>query len=297
MKHHFYSILLIASLLLSLTACGEAPAESSGTTIACTTYPVYLLAQAVTEGTEDVEPVLVINQQISCLHDYTLSTSDMKTIESCDLLAINGADLEEFLEDVLESREYLDCSDGLSLLWNEEEEEYDAHIWLDPSLAAGMAGNLATGLSDADPDNAALYQANADAIAQELSALQEELTEKLSSLTCRELITFHDGFRYFAEAFGLSIAASVEEEEGSEASARRTAELTGLIDQYQIPAVFTEVNGSDSTAVALSRERGTGVAALNLGMSSAGIPEELTGLEAYQFILRSNVDTILEAYQ
>ncbi|MCD7928460.1 MAG: metal ABC transporter substrate-binding protein [Oscillospiraceae bacterium] len=293
--------------LLLLTGCAAQPAETEAeTTVACTTYPVYLLAQAVTQGVDEVEPVLVINQQISCLHNYTLTMRDMKTIEACDLLAINGAGLEDFLDDVLEGRDYLDCSQGIELDEGDEdheegsghthEEEADAHIWLDPARAAQMAANLAEGLAQADPDNAEAYRANAEKVQTSLSDLQAELTEQLAGLSCRQLITFHDGFHYFAQAFDLEIVAAVEEEEGSEASARRINELVALIDQYQIPAIFTEVNGSDSTARALAQERDIGVFALDLGMSSENVPEGLEGLDAYEAILRQNVETILEAY-
>lgn len=293
--------------LLLLTGCAAQPTGTEAeTTVACTTYPVYLLAQAVTQGVDGVEPVLVINQQISCLHNYTLTMRDMKTIESCDLLAISGAGLENFLDDVLEGRDYLDCSQGIELDEGDEnheeasghshDEETDAHIWLDPARAAQMAVNLAEGLAQADPDNAQAYQANAETIRESLSDLQAELTERLAGLSCRQLITFHDGFHYFAQAFDLEIVAAVEEEEGSEASARRINELVTLIDQYQIPAIFTEVNGSDSTAQALAQERDIGVFALDLGMSSENVPEGLEGLDAYEAILRQNVETILEAY-
>ncbi|MCD8354915.1 MAG: metal ABC transporter substrate-binding protein [Clostridiales bacterium] len=297
----------LLSLLLLLTGCAAQATETEAeTTVACTTYPVYLLAQAVTQDVDGVEPVLVINQQVSCLHNYTLTMRDMKTIEGCDLLAINGAGLEDFLDDVLEGRDVLDCSKGIELDEGDEdheegsghshEEETDAHIWLDPARAAQMAANLAEGLAQADPDNAEAYRANAETVQTELSDLQAELTEQLAGLSCRQLITFHDGFHYFAQAFDLEIVAAVEEEEGSEASARRINELVSLIDQYQIPAIFTEVNGSDSTAQALALERDIGVFALDLGMSDANVPEGLEGLDAYEAILRQNAETILEAY-
>ncbi|MCD8050414.1 MAG: metal ABC transporter substrate-binding protein [Clostridiales bacterium] len=293
--------------LLLLTGCAAQAVEPEAeTTVACTTYPVYLLAQAVTQDVDGVEPVLVINQQVSCLHNYTLTMNDMKTIEACDLLAINGAGLEDFLDDVLEGRDVLDCSQGIELDEGDEdheetsghahEEETDAHIWLDPARAAQMAENLAEGLAQADPDNAEAYRANGEAVQAALSDLQTELTEQLAGLSCRQLITFHDGFHYFAQAFDLEIVAAVEEEEGSEASARRINELVSLIDQYQIPAIFTEVNGSDSTAQALALERDIGVFALDLGMSDANVPEGLEGLDAYEAILRQNAETILEAY-
>ncbi len=286
---------LLLALLLSLTACAAAPQQPEGLRVACTTYPVYLLCQSVTQGTA-VEPVLVVDQPMSCLHNYTLTMQDMKVIEGASLLALNGAGMEEFLEDVLEGRTCLDCSAGLELLWNEEEGEPDCHIWMDPANAAQMAQNLADGLSEADPADADAFRANASAAAERLDALGASLREELSPLPCRSLITFHDGFSYFARGVGMKIAASVEEEEGSEASARRIRELVDIIDENQIPAVFTEVNGPDATAKALAMERPVRVGTLTMLMSSEGVPEGLSGLDAYEWALRENTKAIREAY-
>lgn len=288
--------LCISALLLLCTACSATPqATSTAPTLACTTYPVYLLAQAVTDNSGGFEPVLVIDQQISCLHDYTLTTRDMTLIENSDFIAINGADMEHFLEDVLENRAVIDCSEGLDLLWNEEEGEEDCHLWLSPVMAEGMIGNLAQGLSTADPDHAAQYQANADTACEQLERFYQERKGELDALPQRELITFHDGFEYFAQAFDLNIVAAVEEEEGSEASARRIVELAELIDTYHLTAVYTEQNGSTSAATALSMERPVKVYSLTLGMSRDSTPEGLSGLAAYEAIIQANVTTLLEA--
>lgn len=297
MRRMTMPLALLLSLLLSLTACGAAArSEPEGLTVACTTYPVYLLCQSVAEGT-DVVPVLVVDQPLSCLHNYTLTMSDMKTIEGAALLALNGAGMEEFLEDVLENRRCVDCSAGLTLLWNEEEDEPDSHIWLDPDNAARMAENLAEGLAEADPAQAERLRANAAAASARLEALGDVLREELSGLQCRSLIPFHDGFSYFARAVNMEIAASVEEEEGSEASARRILELVALLDEKHIPAVFTEVNGPDATARALALERPIAVGRLNLLMSSEGVPEGLQGLDVYEWGLRENARAIKEVYQ
>jgi ABC-type Zn uptake system ZnuABC Zn-binding protein ZnuA len=145
-----------------------------------------------------------------------------------------------------------------------------------------------------DPDNAETYRRNAEAAGERLRALGVELRESLAPLPCRSLITFHDGFSYFAQAMDLEIAASVEEEEGSEASARRIQELTELIDGKNIPAVFTETNGPDATAKALALERPVQVAELTMLMSSRD--NGLTGLDAYEQGMRDNAEAIWEAY-
>lgn len=286
---------LLALALLLLPGCGtSATQDNADFTIACTTYPVYLLTQAVAEQVPDTTVQLVINQQVSCLHNYTLTMADMKTIEQADLLVINGAGLEDFLSDVLETRTYLDASQDLDLLWNDEEGEYDPHLWLDPALAGQMAQNIASGLSVADPEHQAQYEANAAEVRSQLTQFQQEMCAALADLPIRQLITFHDGFSYFARAFDLEIVASVEEEEGSEASARRIKELVGYVEQYQLPSVFIEQNGSDSAANALAQECGVSIYALDMGMSGDG---DGGGLSAYETLIRSNIDTIREAYQ
>lgn len=284
---------MLCLILLFLNGCtSTAPAASSDLTVACTTYPVYLLTRAVTQQVPHTDVELVVNQQVSCLHNYTLTMTDMKTIERADLLVINGAGMESFLSDVLESRSYLDASAGLDLLWNEEEGEPDPHLWLDPTLAGQMAQNIAAGLSATDKAHAEQYQTNADAVSAELTQFQKKMQKRLSDLPLRQLITFHDGFTYFAKAFHLEIVASVEEEEGSEASARRIQELTALIAQYHLPSIFVERNGSTSAAQALSQECGVSIDKLDMGMSGNG-----SGLADYEALIQYNIDTIKEAYQ
>lgn len=305
MKHKLFCVIL--AILILLSGCGSSSAlseDSSTIKAAATTYPVYLLAQAVTDGIDNVSVSLVIDQQVSCLHDYTLTMRDMEAVERADVLLINGAGLEDFLDDVLDGRTTIDCSTGIELLSSGEEQEessdhnhkddhdheQDPHIWMDPRNAAIMAQNLAEGLAQIDPSHADAYRANADAITTDLTSFRQELLNELNGKTIN-LITFHDGFSYFAESFGLHLLAAVEEEEGSEASAKTIVEITQLVNKYQIPVIFTEVNGSNATAKAIARECDIQVDSLSMCMSGEG-----GGLAAYKAVIQSNIETILEAY-
>lgn len=298
---------LLLGLLLFIPGCGAEyhTQDDASLRAAATTYPVYLLTQAVTEGVDGVEVTLVIDQEVSCLHDYTLTMQDMVAVEQADVLVLNGAGMEDFLEDVLTGRTTIDSSSGIELLCPGEDHDHeeeahdhdghhhdqDPHIWMDPLRAAQMAQNIAEGLAALDAGNADAYLANAQHISQTLTAFHEEMLELLGDGDY-DLITFHDGFGYFAESFGLHLLAAVEEEEGSEASAKTIVEITGLVREHNIPAVFTEVNGSDATAKVICRECGVATYPLSMGMSGDG-----GGLEAYMAILRGNIETILEAYQ
>ena len=113
---------------------------------------------------------------------------------------------------------------------------------------------------------------------------------EISELPQRDIITFHDGFRYLAESCDLTILKSIEEEEGSEASAAELVDLVSIIREYGLPAIFTEVNGSESAARTLTRETGTQAFPLSMIMSGAGC-----GIRPYIDAMNSNYDTILAA--
>ena len=90
--------LLPLLLALLLSACAPAtPAQGTQDpelTLAATTYPVYLFACQVAGDVPDLRITLVVNQQLSCMHDYSLSITDMKVLEGADAILLSGAGLE-----------------------------------------------------------------------------------------------------------------------------------------------------------------------------------------------------------
>ena len=108
-----------------------------------------------------------------------------------------------------------------------------------------------------------------------------------------QLITFHDGFEYFALAFDLPLLAAIEEEAGSEASAKEIVEITHLVQENGIPVIFTEVNGSDATAQAISRETGCAVAQLTMRMDG---PDGGTLSNDYCGGLMENIRAIVNGF-
>ena len=288
----------LCALVLLLSACGQpAPAQDEDTLhIVATTYPVYLFTTAVTEGAEGVEVSLLVNQQTSCLHDYTLTVSDMKAVEEADVIVMNGAGLEDFMDDALSASDatVIDCSAGMDLLpaqgheGHDHDTEYDPHIWMDPANAQVMLGTIADQLGQITGQD---LQTRCTEVQQQVEQASQQWMEQLSALSAPKLITFHDGFQYFSRSFGLELLKAIEEEEGSEASAQEIQEIVSLVEQYQLPAIFTEVNGSESTAQAISRECGCGVYQLNMIMSGDG-----TGLQPYLDAMQKNVDTLVEAF-
>ena len=301
MKKSAISLSLVLCLLLA--ACGApaaptaAPAEDQTMHIVATTYPVYLFTTAVTQGMDGIEVTQLVNQQTACLHDYTLTVNDMKAIEKADVIVMNGAGLEDFMDDALASSgaPVVDCSQGIDLLpvqgheGHDHDAEFDPHIWMSPANAAQMIRNIRTDLTQLLPDQEQLLADNAD---QAEARLTDELPALPSELAHRDLITFHDGFQYFSRAFDFTLLKAIEEEEGAETSAAEIKELVSLVGEKHIPAIFTEKNGSDATAKAIARETGCGVFQLDMIMSGSG-----TGIGPYIDGINANIDAIAEAFQ
>ncbi len=286
--------LLLLPLLL-LWGCTPKPSAD----IAATTLPVYDFTSALCQGTP-LTVTRLVTEEVSCLHNYSLNVRQVQAAEAADVIVQSGAGLEEFLHDVLENKSVIDASEGIDLLCAEEDEDHhehhaheghsheeDPHIWLSPENAALMAENICRGLCQHYPQYQGVFQSNLPGLLEQLASLQAYGEQELASLSCREMIPFHDGFSYFARSFGLTIVEAVEEESGSEASARELIHLIELVREHNLPAIFIEKNGSSSAASILSRETGAKVYTLDMAMSGS----------SYFDAMYHNIDTIKEALQ
>lgn len=286
------SVFLFIFILLISSGC---TAGSENYDIVATTLPVYDFTAAICEGT-DLTVGRLVTESASCLHDYSLQVSQMRMIESADMIVISGAGLEGFLEDALSgSQQIIDASVNAHMHTgghhhdgddhHAHDHEQDPHIWLSTDNAAVMASNICDQLCNTYPQYQSLFRENLTVLQQKLIDLQSYGDEQLQRLRNRELITFHDGFAYFAESFNLEILEAIEEESGSEASAAEIIHLVNLIQAHQLPAVFTETSGSDACASVLAAE--TGVKVFTLDMAMAG--------NSYFDAMYHNINTVKEA--
>lgn len=290
---------LVLLLLISALLCCGCKKSSESYNIVATTLPVYEFALNLCKGT-NLSVGQLITDNVSCLHDYTLQVDQMKMIEGADLILLSGLGLEDFMEDAtavasvtvdasynVHVHESSHNHHGMHSVTAGHHHDVDPHIWLSPENAIVMAENLAYGLSKNYPQFDQLFSQNLAALKQQLVQLQSYGNSNLANLSCRELITFHDGFSYFAESFDLTILAAVEEESGSEASASTIIQLTELVNTHNLPAVFVETNGSDACADIIHSETGTAIYTLDMAMSGG----------SYFDAMYHNIDTIKEALQ
>ena len=293
--------LLTLALALMLLAL---PAAASAETVVTSFYPIYLFALNLLDGVEDVTLTNLADTGTGCLHDYQLQTGDMKDLARADVFLINGAGMESYLEGVFDAFPALpvvDASAGVTLLEDCSDHDHDehahdhafnAHIWLDAENAILMVNNLAEGLIAALPAHAEAIAANRDAYIVRLTTLDAELSAVLANVPNKDIITFHEAFPYFAEAYGLHVAAVVNRDPDDALSPRALAELCKTVTSLGTPPLFTEPQYEDVAAQTISRETGASIHTLDPIVTG---PEKDIPLTYYEDVMRQNLAVLLSA--
>ena len=294
---------LLCLLLALLCMIAFASAE----TVVTSFYPIYLFAANLLDGAEGVTLTSLAEPGAGCLHDYQLQTGDMKELAKADAFLINGAGMEGYLEGVFEAFPALtvvdastgvalleDCSDGHDHDHDDHghDHAYNAHIWLDASNAVIMVNNLADGLMAALPDHAGAIAANRDAYVTRLTSLDAELTAALSAVPQKDIITFHEAFPYFAQAYGLNVAAVVNRDPDDALSPRQLAELCKTVSALGAPPLFIEPQYEDKAAQTIARETGATIHTLDPIVTG---PQTDVPLTLYEDVMLQNLAVLLEA--
>ena len=296
-------------LTLTLALLLAAPACALGETVVTSFYPIYLFTLNLTQGVEGLEVRSLTTPGAGCLHDYQLQTGDMKALNRADLFLINGAGMEGYLAGVFDAfpeLKVVDASKGIELLASCVEHDHDhdhdhdhghehemnPHIWLDAGNAILMVQNLADGLMEAFPQHAAAIAANREAYTARLAALDAELKQALSGLERRDVVTFHEAFPYFAHAYGLNVAAVLNQEPDDALSPRQLADLVRTVRQLGNPPLFVEPQFDDMAARIIAGETGAQIFTLDPVVTA---PEEGAALTHYEDAMRQNLQTLQTA--
>ena len=295
------TIVFAASMLL--TGCNNS-AESNNSiesnnklTIVTSFYPMYISTLNIVKDIPDVEVINMTAPQTGCLHDYSLSTKDLKTLSSADIFVIKGAGMESFLDDVIDEYsdlKIIEASNGISLIEDTDHDEHDVnpHVWVSISKNIEEVSNIAKELSAFDPNHASEYEANADAYIAKLENLRTEMHAALDNVNNKDIITFHEAFPYFAEEFNLNIAGVIEVEPDSEPSAKEVENIISIINEKNIKALFTEPQYSSKIADTIAKE--TGASIYTLDPIVTGDANE-DAYDDYIVKMQENLNTLKEA--
>ena len=259
--------------------------------VATSFYPVYIMTLNVARDIPGVEVFNATPSVAGCLHDYCLTTADMKRLADADVLVVNGAGMESFLETVarrFKKLRVISVSGGIPLITGADG-SVNPHVWVSVSDYIKQVRNLGAALASFDPEHAGSYKRNADEYISRLQALADDMHGRLKPFAGRQIITFHEAFPYFAQEFGLKIAAVIEREPGSAPSARELAATIDLIRKSGIKALFIEPQYPPAVAKTIARQTGASLFTLDPAVTG---PDSL---DAYVSIMRKNLDVLVGA--
>ncbi|MCU1768738.1 zinc ABC transporter substrate-binding protein [Pseudomonas protegens] len=246
---------LFVAFTFSLFAIGSAQAEVR---VLTSIKPLQLIAAAVQDGVAVPEVLLPPG---ASPHNYALRPSDVRKVQSVDLLYWIGPDMEGFLPRVLKGRSQPSVAvqdlpgmklrhfaeDSHSHAEDADEHDHDhrpgtldAHLWLSPVNARVIATRMAADLSAADPANAARYQNNLKAFSERLDALDARLKARLAGIAGKPYFVFHEAFDYFEDAYGLKHAGVFSVAAEVQPGAQHVAAMRARLQQVGKTCVFSE---------------------------------------------------------
>lgn len=194
-------------------------------------------------------------------HAYRQTRTDIVAMTRADAVFWHGlyleAQMEDFFAQLARRVPVVAAADRIAtdklIAHADYAGRYDPHIWMDPTIWAECADVVANELGLLRPDFADLFMANAETFRKDALALDEYARDVLSRVPeeRRVLVTAHDAFGYFGEAYDFAVEGIQGISTESEAGLNRIITLVDLLVERQVPAVFTESSVSDRNVRAL----------------------------------------------
>ncbi len=273
--------ILLLVLVLILSACGQQESRNTGNKdddkikIVASFFPAADLASKI-----GGEKVTVKNlTQSGSAHGFEPSVGDMKEIVQADLLIINGAGFETWVDKVKAANPNLDIieiSKGIELIPAElghvhEDEEtsehgeedqhdeeghglYDPHTWLSIKNLDKMAQNIYNKLSDIDADNEEYYNNNFESVKIRVDEIMDKYVSKINKYKGKSIVVPHEGFAYLVNELGIEQIGLEGINSDSEPTLTKIAEISEIMKEKEIETVFYDFGKSDKAAQTIANE-------------------------------------------
>lgn len=254
-------------------------------------YPIYIMTLNVANGAEDVKVSNMAEKYTGCIHDYTLTTTDMKKFESCDIFIQNGAGLETFSDKILESYpkiKVVNAADGVNnfITHNEDDEEVNSHIWLSISNYINEVIKITNSLMEMNSKNAKIYQKNCENYVNKLYTLKKKFNNL--NLKNKKIINLNESLEYMFKENDIDSVLIETDHEQSTISANKIRNIIELMQNDKINEIYIDKNDSRKLADVLQNETNAKIYVLDSAMSGDG------SLDSYINIMNQNYEILKE---
>lgn len=307
---------VIAIIIFSLlTGCSsnedKSKTENGKLTVLTSVYPMYDFAKKV--GGDKVNIINMVPAGIEP-HDWEPDTKDITELEKADLFIYNGAGLEHWVDDVLNTTQnkdlaILEASKDIKLNKghshdekgevgigdHDEDNDFDPHVWMNPINAKKEMEGIKDALVKADPKNKAYYEDNYNKYAKEFDKLDQEFKDILTPLPNKDIVVAHEAFGYLCDAYGLNQVGIEGVSADSEPDPARMSEIIKFVKKNKVKVIFFEELVSPKVANTIADATGASTDVLN---PIEGLSEKQTSNgEDYFSVMHKNLEALKKALQ
>ena len=234
-------------------------------------YPIYIIAENITEGASNVELENMADVNVGCLHDYTLTTEDMKKVEKADVFVINGLGMENFVDKVINSNNTMQVIDSSSGIENiiKNDDETNAHIWTNINNYITQVKNISERLQQIDSKNANIYKENEENYINQLEKLEAEYIQKLESLKGKKVVNLNEAFEYLGQELQMEMTTIETNHEESTMSAEMMSSIIEKMKNENIQMILVDKNDNKTMAETIANETGAKIYELDSGLKGS----------------------------
>ena len=293
------------------------PAAEEKIRIVTTIFPEYDWVREILGDKADGAEITMLLDNGVDLHSYQPTADDLIKLSDCDLFVYVGGESDGWVDDALKSaanrdRKVINLLEVLGDSVKEEEtvegmqeeeedqeeKEYDEHVWLSLKNAKTLVDAISAALQEIDPDNKDTYAANADAYGQKLSALDAEYQKAVSAGTYKTLL-FGDRFpfRYLVDDYGLSYyAAFAGCSAESEASFETVSFLARKVEELKLSCILTiEGKNHKIAETIVQNTAGKNQKILTMDSMQSTTSQDVANGTTYLSLMAKNLDVLKEA--
>ena len=220
-------------------------------------YPIYIMTANITQGAQNIDLTNMTDVSAGCIHDYTLTTSDMKKIENANVFIQNGLGLESFTQKVIDSNKNLQVINSSENITDliKQEDNINPHVWTSMSNYIMGVETITKQLSEKNPENAQIYEKNCQEYVEKLNNLKSQYSEQLQ-LNGRNAVILDESFSYFAKDLGLNLIVISNSHQESAISAETLKNTIEKIKQNENSMIIVDMNDDLKNAETIAKETG-----------------------------------------
>ena len=289
-KRNIIIIIAIIMILVTVIVIGNFnridDEKNDNLKIVTSFYPIYIMTLNITNGAENVEVSNMAENYVGCIHDYTLTTTDLKKFENADIFVENGYDMEQFSQKIIDSYPDVKMIDSSTKITDfvQDGEEVNPHFWTSIDNYILQVEAITEGLKELDSSNRDLFEQNKNTYVQKLQELKSSYEE--FNFEENSVVSLNESFSYLFKFIGVNETLIETDHENSSLSAETVREVIEEVKETGIQAIVIGQNDDDQNAKLIASETGTKVYRLNDAMSGDG------SIDSYINTMKENLEIL-----